>query len=162
MVIEIEKMIKIDLLKKHSDAIDSLAQIWHQVLGRIWVPDVSIERVKQRFVEHLNEDSIPLIFVALFNDKPVGMCSLRENDGIRPDLMPWLGSLVVDPDYQKQGIGERLINATKEKAKQLGFEQLFLFAFDPTIPEYYQKLGWQKIGLDQFKEHPVTVMEIGL
>jgi predicted N-acetyltransferase YhbS len=162
MVIEIEKMIKIDLLKKDPDAIDSLAQIWHQVLGRIWVPDVSTERVKQRFVEHLNEDSIPLTFVALFNDKPVGMCSLRENDGIRPDLMPWLGSLVVDPDYQKQGIGGRLINATKEKAKQLGFEQLFLFAFDPTIPEYYQKLGWQKIGLDQFKEHPVTVMEIGL
>lgn len=126
------------------------------------MPDVSIERVKQRFVEHLNDDSIPLTFIALFNDKPVGMCSLRENDGIRPDLMPWLGSLVVDPDYQNQGIGEKLINATKEKAKQLGFEQLFLFAFDPTIPEYYQKLGWQKIGLDHFKEHSVTVMEIGL
>jgi N-acetylglutamate synthase-like GNAT family acetyltransferase len=155
-------MIKIELLKNHPEAIDSLAQIWHQVLGRIWVPDVPIERVKQRFVEHLNDDSIPLTFVALFNAKPIGMCSLRENDGIRPDLMPWLGSLVVDPDYQKQGIGEKLINATKEKAKQLGFEQLFLFAFDPTIPEYYQKLGWQKIGLDQFKEHPVTVMEIGL
>ena len=155
-------MIKIELLKNHPEAIESLARIWHQVLGRIWVPDVPIERVKQRFVEHLNDDSIPLTFVALFNDKPIGMCSLRENDGIRPDLMPWLGSLVVDPDYQKQGIGEKLINATKEKAKQLGFEQLFLFAFDPTIPEYYQKLGWQKIGLDKFKEHPVTVMEIGL
>jgi N-acetylglutamate synthase-like GNAT family acetyltransferase len=155
-------MIKIDLLKNNPGAIDSLAQIWHQVLGSIWVPDIPIERVKQRFTEHLNDDSIPLTFVALFNDKPVGMCSLRENDGIRPDLMPWLGSLVVDPDYQKQGIGEKLINATKEKAKQLGFEQLFLFAFDPTIPEYYQKLGWQKIGLDQFKEHPVIVMEINL
>jgi GNAT superfamily N-acetyltransferase len=46
-------MIKIDLLKNHPDAIDALAQIWHQVLGRIWVPDVSIERVKQRFLEHL-------------------------------------------------------------------------------------------------------------
>ena len=155
-------MIKIDLLKNNPGAIDSLAQIWHQVLGSKWVPDIPIERVKQRFVEHLNYDSIPLTFVALFNDKPVGMCSLRENDGIRPDLMPWLGSLVVAPDYQKQGIGEKLINATKEKAKQLGFEQLFLFAFDPTIPEYYQKLGWQKIGSDQFKEHPVTVMEISL
>ncbi len=126
------------------------------------MPDVSIERVKQRFVEHLNDESIPLTFIVLFNDKPVGMCSLRENDGIRPDLMPWLGSLVVDPDYQKQGIGKQLINATKEKAKQLGFKQLFLFAFDPTIPEYYQKLGWQKIGIDQFKGHPVTVMEINL
>lgn len=155
-------MIKIDLLKNHPGAIDLLAKIWYQVLGSIWVPDIPIDRVKQRFVEHLNGDSIPLTFVALLNDKPVGMSSLRESDGIRPDLMLWLGSLVVAPDYQKQGIGEKLINATKEKARQLGFEQLFLFAFDPTIPEYYRKLGWQKIGLDHFTEHPVTVMEIGL
>jgi len=155
-------MIKIDFLKEHPHAIEQLAQIWHQVLGRIWVPDVPIERVKQRFLEHLNDNYMPLTLVAFFNEKPVGMCSLRENDGIRPDLMPWLGSLVVDPDYQNQGIGERLINATKQKAKQLGFNKLFLFAFDPTIPDYYQKLGWQKIGLDHFKEHPVTVMEIGL
>lgn len=155
-------MIKIDLLKNYPEAIEPLAQIWYQVLGRIWVPDVPIERVKQRFLEHLNDTNIPLTFVAFFDDKPVGMCSLRENDGIRPDLMPWLGSLVVSPDYQKQGIGEQLINATKLKAQQLGFDKLFLFAFDPTIPEYYQKLGWQKIDLDHFKGHPVTVMEIGL
>jgi hypothetical protein len=80
-------MIKIDFLKNHPDAIDPIAKIWHQVLGEIWVPDVSIERVKQRLVEHLNDDSLPLTFIALFNDKPVGMCSLRENDGIRPDLI---------------------------------------------------------------------------
>lgn len=155
-------MIKIDFLKEHPHTIDRLAQIWYQVLGRIWVPDISIERVKQRFLEHLNDNTMPLTFVALLENKPVGMCSLRENDGIRPDVMPWLGSLVVDPEYQKHGIGEQLIDATKQKAKQLGFKQLFLFAFDPTIPNYYQKLGWKKIGIEQFKEHPVTVMEINL
>lgn len=155
-------MMKIDFLKYYPHAIDTLAQIWYQVLGRIWLPDVPLEQVKQRFLEHLNDEEMPLTLVALFDSKPVGMCSLRENDGIRSDLMPWLGSLVVDPAYQKQGIGEQLIDATKQQAKQLGFEQLFLFAFDPTIPDYYQKLGWKKIGLDHFKEHPVTVMEIGL
>lgn len=155
-------MITVDLLKYHQNAIPRLAQIWHNVLGRIWVPDVSIECVEQRFVDHLNYDKIPLTLVALYEDKPVGMCSLRENDGIRPDLMPWLGSLVVDPDYQKQGIGQLLIDATKQKAEQLGFAKLFLFAFDPTIPDYYEKLGWQKIGGDQLKGHRVTVMEISL
>lgn len=155
-------MIKIDFLKNHPGALETLAQIWYQVLGQIWVPDVSIDRVKQRLSEHLNDNSLPLAFVALFDDKPVGMCSLRENDGIRPDLMPWLGSLVVNPEYQKQGIGEKLINATKEMAKKLDYQQLFLFAFDPTIPEYYQKLGWQKIACDEFKGHPVTVMGINL
>ena len=105
---------------------------------------------------------MPITFVALDGDLPVGMCSLRENDGIRPDLTPWLGSLVVDPKYQKQGIGKMLIDVTVLKAKELGFEKLYLFAFDPTIPEYYERLGWRKIGMDEFKSHPVTVMEVEL
>ncbi|WED42026.1 GNAT family N-acetyltransferase [Legionella cardiaca] len=155
-------MIKIDFLKNHPCAIEPLAQIWHQVLGSIWAPDISIEYVKQRFLTHLNDDTLPLTFVAFCNEQPVGMCSLRENDGIRPDLMPWLGSLVVDSDYQKKGIGRQLIEATKQRAKQLSFEKLFLYAFDLTIPDYYKKLGWQKIAMDQFRGHPVTVMKIVL
>jgi hypothetical protein len=41
-------------------------------------------------------------------------------------------------------------------------EKLYLFAFDPTLPAYYERLGWRKIGMDEFKSHHVTVMEIGL
>jgi predicted N-acetyltransferase YhbS len=155
-------MIKIDLLKNHKDTIPLLAKFWQEVLGRIWVPDVPIERVEQNFLKHLNDDIMPLTFVAFHYDKPVGMCSLRENDGIRPDLKPWLGSLVVDQGYQKQGIGRTLMDMTKQKAVALGFETLYLFAFDPTIPNYYEKLGWRKISTNEFKGHPVTVMEIGL
>lgn len=155
-------MIKIDLLKNHPTTIPRLAKIWQEVLGSIWVPDVPIERVEQNFLKHLNENIMPLTFIALENGNPVGMCSLRENDGIRPDLMPWLGSLVVDPAFQQQGIGKMLMDMTKQKAKILGFETLYLFAFDPTIPNYYERLGWQKIGMDEFKGYPVTVMETAL
>jgi GNAT superfamily N-acetyltransferase len=155
-------MIKIDLLKNHPQVIPALANIWHEVLGKIWVPDIPVERVITRFEDHLNDSYLPITFVALDSDMPVGMCSLRENDGIRPDLTPWLGSLVVDPTYQKQGIGKMLINVTVEKAKQLGFEKLYLFAFDPTLPNYYQRLGWEKIGMDEFKFHPVMVMKVTL
>ncbi|HGF1596936.1 TPA: GNAT family N-acetyltransferase, partial [Legionella pneumophila] len=87
---------------------------------------------------------------------------LQLNEDIRPDLGPWIGDLVVDPKYQKQGIGKILVDAAVEKAKELGFEKLYLFALDPTIPEYYRRLGWKKIGMDEFKSHPVTVMEISL
>lgn len=73
--------------------------------------------------------------------------------------MPWLGSLVVDSAYQKRGIGGMLINATKQKAVELHFEKLYLFAFDPTLPAYYQQYGFDNIGLDSFKGHAVTVME---
>lgn len=155
-------MIKIELLKNHPKTIPTLAHIWHEVLGKIWVPDVPVERVIARLKESRNEQALPTTFIALDGDLPVGMCSLRENDGIRPDLTPWLGSLVVDPKHQKQGIGRMLIDVTVLKAKELGFEKMYLFAFDPTIPEYYQRLGWKQIGMDEFKSHPVTVMEIGL
>ena len=155
-------MIKIDLLKNHPNAIPALAHIWHKVLGKIWVPDIPVERVIARFADHLNDSNLPITFVALDCDLPVGMCSLRANDGIRPDVTPWLGSLVVDPKYQKQGIGKMLADITLLKAQELGFEKLYLFAFDPTIPEYYERLGWKKIGIDEFKSHPVTVMEVEL
>lgn len=144
------------------DAIPALAQVLHETLGKIWVPDVPVERVIARFVDHLKTHALPITFIALDGDLPVGMCSLRENDGIRPDLTPWLGSLVVDPKYQRQGIGRMLIDVTVLKAKELGFEKLYLFVFDPTIPEYYERLGWRKIGMDEFKSYPVTVMEVEL
>jgi predicted N-acetyltransferase YhbS len=153
-------MITIDLLKNHPQTIRRCAEIWHEVLGKIWVPDIPVQQVIQRFSEHLNEDALPITFVALDGERPVGMCSLRENDGIRLHITPWLGSLVVDPKYQKQGIGNMLIDATKNKAKQLGFDKLYLFAFDPTIPDYYARLGWVVTGMDEFKGHPVTVMEL--
>lgn len=155
-------MIKIDLLKNHPQTIPELASIWHEVLGKIWASDVSIERVHQKYKEHLNDALLPLTFVALDGEIPVGMCSLRENDGIRPDLKPWLGSLVVTPSYQKQGIAQLLIDAVKIKAIELEFKKLYLFAFDLTIPDYYERLGWRKIAMDQFKNYPVTVMEICL
>ncbi|STX28589.1 GNAT family acetyltransferase [Legionella beliardensis] len=155
-------MIKISLLKDKQIAIPELVQLWHDGLGKIWLPDTPLTLVEQRFQNHLNDNLLPLTLVAWHHDTPVGMCSLRENDGIRPDLMPWLGSLVVHTAYQNQGIGRELIEATKQKAKELGFKVLHLFAFDKTIPEFYETLGWHKIGTDEYKQHPVTVMKVEL
>jgi predicted N-acetyltransferase YhbS len=151
-------MITINYLKNHPQHIHKLAEIWQNVLGKIWVPDIPIENVITKLSNHLHDNELPLTFIALDGDHPVGMCSLRENDGIRPDLTPWLGSLVIDPLYQKQGVAKILINATIEKAKSFEFQKLYLFAFDPTIPDYYARLGWKIIGVDEFKSHRVEVM----
>ncbi|WP_454784346.1 GNAT family N-acetyltransferase [Legionella sp. WA2024007413] len=153
-------MIRIELLQNNLNAIPELALMWQEGLGKIWLPGVPLHVVEQRFLEHANNETLPMTFVAFDEEKAVGMCSLRENDGIRPDLMPWLGSLTVKPEYQRQGLGQRLIDVTKEQAKKMGYEVLYLFAFDRTIPSYYQSLGWNIIGKDTFKGHPVTVMEI--
>ena len=153
-------MTKIDLLKNHPEAVPQLAHIWHEVLGKIWLPDLPIEYINGLIGSWVNEDSLPLAHVAIIDGEVIGIASLQAECGIRPDLTPWLGSLIVDPKYQKQGIGKMLIDATVQKAKELGFEKLHLFTFDPALPKYYERLGWKSIGMDEFRDHPVTVMEL--
>lgn len=152
-------MIKIDLLKNHLHTIPDLVKTWYDGLGKIWLPDVPLQEVARRFHEHANSDKMPLTYVALHEGQFAGMCSLRENDGILPELTPWLGSLAVKTEYQGQGIARKLIEIVKQEAKKMGFTELYLFAFDATIPRYYESLGWKIIGMNKYKEHSVTVMK---
>ncbi len=154
-------MITIDLLKNHPASIPRCAEIWHEVLGKIWMPEIGIEEIESLYYEELKPD-IPLTYIARDGEIPVGSCTLELNGGIRPDLGPWIGDLMVDQKYQKQGIGKMLIDVITNKAAELGFHKLYLFTFDPTITDYYTPLGWKKIGMDEFKSNPVTVMEIML
>lgn len=139
-----------------------LAELLYQEIGRHWVPGASIERANDRLLTHLNRDQMPLALVALDGDNPVGMACLRETDGIKPGVCPWLGSLVVNPEYRARGVGQKLIDAVKSQARQFGHETLYLLAFDPTIPGWYEKLGWQDLGYDELLGHRVTVMSIPL
>jgi hypothetical protein len=34
--------------------------------------------------------------------------------------------------------------------------------FDLKLIEYYNKFGWGKIGIDEFKSQPVTIMAVNL
>lgn len=154
--------VKIKLLADCQEHIPQLAALNYQELGRFWNPSASIERAEQNLVKHSNRDQMPLTFVVIHNEKPIGMASLRENDGVRPDLVPWLGGLVVNPDYRGCGVGRGLIEAVKSQARLLGYDKLFLLAFDKTIPNWYAKLGWKDIGVDQLNGYPVVVMDIGL
>ncbi|MGE3318580.1 MAG: GNAT family N-acetyltransferase [Candidatus Berkiella sp.] len=122
-------------------------------------PGSSIERIQSKLADHLKRDSLPITLIALDNNRPVGTCSLRINDGIRPDLTPWLASLFVLPEYRGQGVGEKLIDAITQEARRLHFTKLYLLAFDPILPNWYQRLGWQGIGIDELHGNTVSVME---
>lgn len=151
--------IKIDYLKNHPEAIPALALIWQEVLGSVWIPDRAIETTENNFRTHMNDQTLPLTLIALDGDKPIAAVSLRDNDGIRPDLRPWLGSLIVDKAYQRRGIGEQLVQALTDEAAKKGFRKLYLFALDAGLVPYYERLGFRTIAMDQYEEHPVTVME---
>jgi len=150
--------IEVKLLADCPHYILPLATLWFNELGKQWIPEASVGRAIKTYEQHLNKHHLPLTFVAIQNEQPIAMVSLRENDGIRDDLTPWLGSLIVHPDYRQQGIGEKLIEVTKNQARDNGHQKLYLFALDPTIPNWYQALGWKFIAIDKFYHHPVTVM----
>lgn len=153
---------EIKLLNACQEHIPTLATLWYEKISRHWAPHASIEKTQQKLTEHLHSNSMPMAYVAVCDGKPVGMACLRETDGIRPGVTPWLGSLVVNPEYRGYKIGEALITAVKNQAKTLGHPILYLLAFDPTIPEWYARLGWAHIGDDELFGHRVTVMSIAI
>lgn len=154
--------VEIKYLADCQQHIDSLAELWYQEISRHWVAGASVAKTKSRLIEHLNTIKMPLAVVALQDGNPVGMACLRETDGIRDGVTPWLGSLVVRPECRHEKVGESLIETIKTKAKLLKYETIFLLAFDPTIPNWYAKLGWQPAGYDELFGHRVAVMSIPL
>lgn len=109
-----------------SQRLSSILAEWAFTSWGSYNPTSSIEGAKQKFIEHVNNNSLPLTLIALVGKKPVGMCSLRSNDGIRPELAPWLGSLYVDSEYRSRGIVAELIKITIQKAKHMRYTNLYL------------------------------------
>lgn len=66
--------------------------------------------------------------------------------GVSRSITDWawscyLADLAVNPDYQKAGIGKRLIELTKEK---VGDQVMILLLSVPTAMTYYPKVGFTK------------------
>lgn len=55
----------------------------------------------------------------------------------------YLSDLAVRKEYQKQGIGKKLISVTKEK---IGERTMLLLLSAPTAMEYYPKVGFEKVN----------------
>ncbi|MVT43511.1 GNAT family N-acetyltransferase [Chitinophaga oryziterrae] len=85
------------------------------------------------------------IFVALYNNEPVGVCALiKMND---PDYDFELAKMAVSPKIQGKSVGWLLGQAVVNAAKELGASRIYLesnTALKPAI-NLYQKLGFKKV-----------------
>ena len=74
-----------------------------------------------------------------------------------PDIDGWdpaihnpcaLGRFCVDPDYQGQGLGRRIMLATLDKAKALGYDgaQFHAVTSNPVCNHLYESMGFHKAG----------------
>ena len=87
-----------------------------------------------------HKHELPVIFIALIDDKCAGTVALVENDLKYRDHTPWLAALYVDNKFRSQGIGEKLVECVKSKTRDLGYKELFLRT--EYAGDYYRKLGW--------------------
>lgn len=84
------------------------------------------------------------IFVALYDEEPVGVCALVKMDDPEYDFE--LAKMAVSPMAQGKNIGWMLGTAVIEKARSLGGKKMYLesnTALKPAINLYY-KLGFKK------------------
>lgn len=150
--------IEIVYLEDHNRFVH-LCAVWaFKTWGR-YNKEFTLEKRIESFSQHSRKNQIPLTILALDEGRAVGMASLRPNDGIRPDLTPWLGSVFVDPLLRKQGIGQLLVEEVCRIAKELGYPKVYLLTYEPHLPLWYSKLGWQAVGHDICHGNPVTVMQ---
>lgn len=86
------------------------------------------------------------IFVALYNDEPVGVCALIKMDD--PDYDYELAKMAVSPKAQGKSIGWLLGQAIIQKATTLGARNIYLESntiLKPAI-KLYEKLGFKKVA----------------
>jgi len=89
------------------------------------------------------------IIVAIKNDEVVGWASISQYRNGRAALLKTVEvSFYIDQDHQHQGIGTQLLNATIEKAKELGYKNVFAMLMEPNAPSIglLQKFSFEEWG----------------
>ncbi len=71
----------------------------------------------------------------------VGVCGLRI---FWKDLAE-VRSLAVHPDFQKKGLGKKLVNLCLKEAKKMGIKKIFILTM---VPGFFRKIGFREADAD--------------
>jgi GNAT superfamily N-acetyltransferase len=155
--------IVIDYLANCPQLIDKLARLsfleWQDVYQQ---RKQTLEDTVKNYRGRMNTDRLPLTLVALHGGGELaGMVSLKFHDmDTRPDLDPWLGGLLVLPEWRNRGMGTILMHRATEEARRLNVAQLYLWTH--TAEGLYHKLGWQIVEGTNYFGKEAVVMQIDL
>jgi GNAT superfamily N-acetyltransferase/predicted transcriptional regulator len=118
-----------------------------KALNEEWISTYfTLEEADHKALDHPDEyilDKGGHIFIALYEDEPVGACALIRMDNDTYEL----AKMAVSPKVQGKNIGFLLGRHVIEKARQLGARQVYLESntrLKPAINLYY-KLGFKKV-----------------
>ncbi len=83
---------------------------------------------------------------AFERDQLVGCLVLVPKDAVRVQMR----QVAVHPDYQRDGVGTRMVKFAEHVARDNGFRKMTLNARKTAVP-FYEKLGYTTVG-DEFIE----------
>jgi DNA-binding MarR family transcriptional regulator/GNAT superfamily N-acetyltransferase len=129
----------VDYTPKYQKAFKALNEEWISTYFKMEEADYKALDHPKQYI--LNKGGH--IFIALYEDKPVGACGLIRMDNGTFEL----AKMAVSPGAQGKGIGWLLGQAVINKARSLGAKKLYLESntiLTPAITLYY-KLGFQKV-----------------
>lgn len=153
--------IRIDYLANCPEFLEPLAQLswkeWQEIYQQ---RDQTLEHCLKNYQERMNTDQLPLTLVSLHDGQLVGMVSLKFHDmDTRPDLDPWLGGLLVLPEWRNRGVGTMLMHCATEEARKLNVPQLHLWTHSDSAERLYRKLGWQVVERTEYFGKNAVVMQ---
>ena len=150
--------LRIEPLADHPEHVETVAR-WHcEEDGRAG-DDASLEFWLRQLRAECGRDRIPIAFVALDGEEPVGHVSLVEhNMTSHPELSPWLAGTLVHPARRGEGIGTALVEHAVSRAAKLGVSTLYLYS--ERARGLYERLGWRHLWDEVYESEPVAVLSI--
>ncbi|MCP4749360.1 MAG: GNAT family N-acetyltransferase [Proteobacteria bacterium] len=147
-------------LRENAEAIPLLSE-WHHHEWSYQNPQFGLEERIEKMRCHLCEDFIPSTYVAEEAAEILGSATVLKHDmEIHLEYSPWLASVFVSQDHRNKGVGSELVLHVMAQAKKNNISNLYLFTPDKEL--FYNRLGWQTIHKELYKNIEVTIMRIQL
>jgi len=154
--------ITIEYLADRTEFVEELARLsWREWQDIYEQRGHTLDDCLKNYQERMNIDRLPMTMVALHGAKLVGMVSLKFRDmDTRLDLDPWLGGLLVLPEWRNRGMGTMLMGRATKEAVRLNVSRLYLWT--SSAESLYRKLGWQVVQRTQYFGKDAVVMQMDL
>jgi GNAT superfamily N-acetyltransferase len=108
-----------------------------------WPDSRGDDAIEERLCGSRQRGMLPMALVAISGNEPIGFVSLTLYEkGIEQGRPHWIDALYVEPPHRGQGLAQRLLGATEEKAATLEITELFALT---EIPGVYHKCGWRSV-----------------
>ncbi len=142
MDIQIFQFTHQDITETNLQQINYLLNVLDQTLNSLTISQLA---------EIITQDNFYLL-VAKDQEKIIGLASIYFQK-ILSKKTTWVEDVIVDENYQGQGLGKQLTQQLIDKAKELKADSIDLTSNPQRVAanKLYQKLGWQKRETNNYR-----------